>query len=159
MSQIDIERTALRSRMLGGIRADDEGAELQLAGWVHRRRDLGGLVFLDLRDRSGLVQVSLGPDWTDATSLELAHRLGAEDVVQVVGSVVVRPRENWNAEIPTGEIEVRATGLRRLADADTPALSHGLPQERQLGTVKYPECTYGCVSSCGEFCWIWKNDI
>ena len=122
MNQIDIERTAFRSRMLGGMRSDDEGAEVELAGWVHRRRDLGGLVFIDLRDRSGLVQVSLGPDWTDATSLDLAHQLGAEDVVAVVGSVVVRPRENWNAELPTGEIEVRATVLRRLTDADTPAI-------------------------------------
>ncbi len=122
MNQIDIERTAFRSRMVGGMRSDDEGAEVKLAGWVHRRRDLGGLVFLDLRDRSGLVQISLGPDWTDATSLDLAHQLGAEDVVAVVGSVVVRPRENWNAEIPTGEIEVRATVLRRLTDADTPAI-------------------------------------
>jgi aspartyl-tRNA synthetase len=122
MSQIDLERTALRSRMLGGIRAEDEGAELELVGWVHRRRDLGGLIFLDLRDRSGLVQVSLGPDWTEAASLELAHQLGAEDVVAVAGAVVVRPRENWNSEISTGEIEVRATVLRRLTDADTPAI-------------------------------------
>ena len=122
MNQIDIERTALRSRMLGGIRSEDEGAELELAGWVHRRRDLGGLIFLDLRDRSGLLQVSIGPDWTDAASLELAHKLGAEDVVAVTGSVTVRPRENWNPEISTGEIEVRATVLRRLTDADTPAI-------------------------------------
>ncbi len=122
MNQIDIERTALRSRMLGGIRSDDEGAELELAGWVHRRRDLGGLIFLDLRDRSGLVQVSFGPDWTDPASLDLAHQLGAEDVVAVVGSVVVRPPENRNTEIPTGEIEIRATVLRRLNHADTPAI-------------------------------------
>ena len=122
MNQIDIERTAFRSRMVGGIRADDEGAEVELAGWVHRRRDLGGLIFLDLRDRSGLVQVSFGPDWTDAASLDLAHQLGAEDVVTVVGSVVVRPRENWNTELLTGEIEVRATVLRRLTHADTPAI-------------------------------------
>ena len=73
MNQIDIERTALRSRMLGGIRSDDEGAELELAGWVHRRRDLGGLIFLDLRDRSGLVQVSLGPDWTELRTAELTR--------------------------------------------------------------------------------------
>ena len=122
MNQIDIERTALRSRMLGGIRSDDEGAELELAGWVHRRRDLGGLIFLDLRDRSGLVQVSFGPDWTDPASLDLAHQLGAEDVVAVVGSVVVRAPENRNTEIPTGEIEIRATVLRRLNHADTPAI-------------------------------------
>ena len=122
MNQINIERTALRSRMLGGLRSEDEGTELQLVGWVHRRRDLGGLIFLDLRDRSGLVQVSIGPDWTDAASVELAHQLGAEDVVAVVGSVMVRPRENWNPEISTGEIEVWATVLRRLTVADTPAI-------------------------------------
>ena len=79
-------------------------------------------ISVDLRDRSGLVQVSLGPDWTDEGSLDLAHQLGAEDVVAVVGSVVVRPRENWNTEIATGEIEVRATTLRRLTVADTPAI-------------------------------------
>jgi aspartyl-tRNA synthetase len=122
MNQTDIERTAYRTRMLGGLRSDDDGVELELAGWVHRRRDLGGLVFLDLRDRSGLLQVSLGPDWTDDASLELAHQLGAEDVVAIVGSVVVRPRENWNPEIATGEVEVRAKVLRRLTDADTPAI-------------------------------------
>ena len=122
MTQIDIERTALRSRMVGGIRSDDEGAEVELAGWVHRRRDLGGLIFLDLRDRSGQIQVSFGPGWTDEASLELAHQLGAEDVVTVVGPVVARPRENWNTEIPTGEVEVQATVLRRLTDADTPAI-------------------------------------
>jgi len=120
MTDIDIERTALRSRMVGGIRADDEGVELKLAGWVHRRRDLGGLIFLDLRDRSGLVQVSLGPDWTEADSLELAHRLGAEDVVAVVGSVVVRPERN--ADIATGDVEIQATSLRRLTDSDVPVI-------------------------------------
>ena len=122
MNRIDIEQTALRSRMLGGIRSSDEGAEVELAGWVHRRRDLGALIFLDLRDRSGLIQVSFGPDWTEATSLGLSHQLGAEDVVAIVGSVTVRPSENWNTEIPTGEVEVRATSLRRLTDADTPAI-------------------------------------
>ena len=50
--------------MVGGLRVEHEGEELVLAGWVHRRRDLGGLLFIDLRDRSGLVQVSFGPEWT-----------------------------------------------------------------------------------------------
>ena len=120
MTDIDIERTALRSRMVGGIRADDEGAELKLAGWVHRRRDLGGLIFLDLRDRSGLVQVSFGPDWTEEASLDLAHRLGAEDVVAVVGSVVVRPERN--ADIATGDVEIRATTLSRLTSSEVPVI-------------------------------------
>ena len=122
MTDVDIERTALRSRMVGGIRAGDEGAELKLAGWVHRCRDLGGLVFLDLRDHSGLIQVSFGPDWTEASSLELAHQLGAEDVVAVVGPVVARPVEARNPQIGTGDVEIKATALRRLTDADVPAI-------------------------------------
>ncbi len=122
MTDIEIERTALRSRMVGGIRAGDEGTELQLAGWVHRRRDLGGLIFLDLRDRSGLLQVSLGPDWTEASSLELAHRLGAEDVVAVEGPVVARPADARNTDMATGDVEIRATTLRRLTDSDVPVI-------------------------------------
>ncbi len=132
MTDIDIERTALRSRMVGGIRADDEGSELTLAGWVHRRRDLGGLVFLDLRDHTGLVQVSLGPDWTEASSFELAHRLGAEDVVLVVGPVVARPLDARNPEMDTGEIEIRATSLRRLTNADVPAIPVYKTREDEL---------------------------
>ena len=132
MMDIDIERTALRSRMVGGIRALDEGIELKLAGWVHRRRDLGGLVFLDLRDRSGLIQVSLGPDWTEASSLELAHRLGAEDVVTVAGPVVARPAGAQNTDMATGDVEIRATTLRRLTDADVPAIPVYLAPEDEL---------------------------
>jgi aspartyl-tRNA synthetase len=92
-----------------------------LAGWVHRRRDLGGLVFLDLRDRSGLLQVSLGPGWTDASSLEAAHALGHEDVVQVEGTLELRPEPN--PELPTGTLELKASRLQRLSAARTPAIS------------------------------------
>ena len=81
------ERTRLRDRMVGGLRASDHGSRQRLAGWVHRRRDLGGLVFIDLRDRSGLVQVSFGPAWTEPASLALAHELGHEDVILVEGTV------------------------------------------------------------------------
>ena len=72
MSEIENERTQLRSRMVGGLRAEHAAERVELAGWVHRRRNLGGLVFVDLRDRSGLVQVSFGPDWTDAAAMETA---------------------------------------------------------------------------------------
>ena len=91
MTDIDIEKTELRSRMVGGLRASDEGATETLAGWVHRRRDLGGLLFVDLRDRSGLVQVSFGPDWTEPESMERAHTIGHEDVILVRGVVGARP--------------------------------------------------------------------
>jgi len=107
MSQTEIERTRLRERMVGGLRAEDAGASTHLSGWVHRRRDLGGLVFIDLRDRSGLVQVSFGPDWTDAASLELAHDIGHEDVIHIEGTVELRPGAARNAELATGDVEIK----------------------------------------------------
>jgi len=122
MSQTELERTRLRERMVGGLRAEDAGAPTYLSGWVHRRRDLGGLVFIDLRDRSGLVQVSFGPDWTDAASLELAHELGHEDVIHIEGTIELRPAAASNADLATGEIEVKARRLERLSDAVTPAI-------------------------------------
>jgi aspartyl-tRNA synthetase len=122
MSRTEIERTSLRDRMVGGLRSPDAGVRARLTGWVHRRRDLGGLVFVDLRDRSGLVQVSFGPDWTEASSLALAHELGHEDVILVEGAVTLRPESARNADIATGEVELRAARLERLAAAATPAI-------------------------------------
>jgi len=116
------ERTRLRERMVGGLRASDHGAKQRLAGWVHRRRDLGGLVFVDLRDRSGLLQVSFGPGWTEPDSLALAHDLGHEDVILVEGTVERRPEGARNEGIATGDVEVRAVRLERLSDAVTPAI-------------------------------------
>ena len=122
MSRTETERTALRARMVGGLRADDAGGRVRLVGWVHRRRDLGGLLFVDLRDRSGLLQVSFGPDWTEADSLEQAHELGQEDVISVEGTVEPRPEGARNSEMATGDVELRATAMRKLAKARTPAI-------------------------------------
>jgi aspartyl-tRNA synthetase len=130
MTNIDVERTALRSSMLGGLRKEHAGQEFALAGWVHRRRDLGGLVFLDLRDRSGLLQVSFGPDWTDAGAMELANRIGHEDVVRVTGTVEVRPEAN--PDLPTGAVELRATTLVLLTDSETPAIPVYRSPEEEL---------------------------
>ncbi|MEQ8330803.1 MAG: aspartate--tRNA ligase [Longimicrobiales bacterium] len=120
MTQQDNERTAARSRMVGGIRADAVGQELRLTGWVHRRRDLGGVYFVDLRDRSGLLQVSFGPDWTDVEGLAVVAELGAEDVVAVRGTVERRPEAN--PDLPTGAVELRATSVELLSRARTPAI-------------------------------------
>lgn len=117
-----VEKTAVRSRMVGGLTSADEGASEALAGWVHRRRDLGGLLFVDLRDRSGLLQVSFGPDWTDAESMELAHSIGHEDVIRVEGTVAVRPEGARNPDLATGDVELRATRLEILSDARTPEI-------------------------------------
>ena len=122
MIDIENERTQLRSRMVGGLRAEHAGEGMELVGWVHRRRNLGGLVFVDLRDRSGLLQVSFGPDWTDAASMEIAGKIGHEDVIRVVGTVEVRPEGASNKDIETGEIEIKATSVEILSDADTPVI-------------------------------------
>jgi aspartyl-tRNA synthetase len=114
--------TAYRSLAAGALRAADVGRHVRLAGWVHRRRDLGGLIFIDLRDREGLVQLSFGPDWTPAPVLERARRLGSEWVIAVEGTVVPRPPGNVNAEMATGGVEVHVTGLDPLAESATPPI-------------------------------------
>jgi aspartyl-tRNA synthetase len=130
MSDHDIERTSLRSRMVGGLGRADIGTEPRLAGWVHRRRDLGGLLFVDLRDRSGLLQVSFGPDWTEPESLAAAHELGPEDVIAVTGRVERRPEAN--PELSTGEVELRAVRMERLSAARVPAIPVYRAPEEEL---------------------------
>ena len=117
-----VEATGQRTGMVGGLRASHEGTEQVLAGWVHRRRDLGGLIFVDLRDRSGLLQLSFGPDWTQEASMEVAHRLGGEDVIRVRGVVRLRPEEARNPELPTGDLEFQVVELERLNAARTPEI-------------------------------------
>mgnify|MGYP006277932373 CR=1 FL=1 len=119
---VEIEKTAFRSRMVGRITGENVGETLTLTGWVHRRRDLGGVFFVDLRDRSGVLQVSVGPDWTEEASVALTRELGAEDVIQVVGEVVRRPREALNPEMFTGEVELQATRVTLLNGSSTPAI-------------------------------------
>jgi len=131
-----MEATALRTRMAGSLRADRKGRTEVLTGWVHRRRDLGGLLFVDLRDRSGLLQVSFGPDWTEAGSLELAHRLGAEDVIQVEGEIELRPGDARNPDMPTGDVEIRARTLQVLNRARTPEIPVFLGTEEELPSEK-----------------------
>ena len=109
--------TKYRSCAAGALRAADAGREVELAGWVHRRRDLGGLVFLDLRDRAGIIQVSFDPTWSAPEALRLARQLGPEDVVQIRGEVAARPADKQNRELATGEVELRATDLVMLQAA------------------------------------------
>jgi aspartyl-tRNA synthetase len=114
--------TAYRSTLAGTLRGEDAGTRVRLAGWIHRRRDLGGLIFVDLRDRSGRVQLSFGPDWTDASSMERAHGLGAESVIRVEGDVVARPPDAVNADLATGAVEVHVSSLDILSPAETPPI-------------------------------------
>jgi aspartyl-tRNA synthetase len=114
--------TTLRSHTCGSLRAADAGAEVRLGGWVHRKRDLGELVFVDLRDRSGLVQISFDPRYTPQETVSLAATLGPESVVLLEGEVVARPTEMRNADIPTGDVEVRARTLVLVGPAAPPAI-------------------------------------
>ncbi len=108
-----------RDTWSGEVRADRVGTEIRLAGWVNRRRDHGGLVFIDLRDRTGIVQLVFDPD--DAGSaFALGHRLRPEDVISVRGAVVERSAETVNPDIPTGAFEVRVAEADLLSDARTP---------------------------------------
>ncbi len=108
-----------RSHYCGAVRASDAGRTVRLVGWVQRRRDHGGLIFVDLRDREGIVQVVFGPE-IGATAYEVARRLRGEFVVAVTGEAVRRPAGTENAALPTGEIEVRGAAAEILNEARTP---------------------------------------
>ena len=111
--------TTMRSHACGELRPDQAGADVTLCGWVGHRRDHGGVTFIDLRDREGVVQVVFHPeDAADAHAA--AQRLGAEDVVRVVGSVRLRPDGMQNPDLATGEIEVIASAIEVLNASETP---------------------------------------
>ncbi|MDO8667208.1 MAG: aspartate--tRNA ligase, partial [Gemmatimonadales bacterium] len=93
---------------------------MRLGGWVHRRRDLGGLVFIDLRDREGIAQVAFGPEAAEA--LAVAAGLTPETVVSVRGVVAARPAGQANPDLATGEVEVRAIAVQVIGPAATPAI-------------------------------------
>lgn len=103
----------------GAVRAADAGREITLSGWVATRRDHGGLIFIDLRDRSGIVQIVFNPE-NDATLHSKAETLRSEFVVTVRGVVSLRPSENVNKNITTGEIEIIANKLWLESTSETP---------------------------------------
>ena len=109
-----------RTHTCGALRASDVGAAVVLLGWVHRIRDLGALVFLDIRDRHGLTQVVI--EQNDPL-LEKAKRVRSEYVVAILGTVERRSPETVNTAVPTGEVEVRVCELRVLNEARTPPFS------------------------------------
>lgn len=108
-----------RTHMVGELSEDAVGSEVVLAGWVARRRDLGGLIFIDLRDRSGIVQVVFNPEMARGAHA-LAERLGIEDVVCISGKVALRPAGSENPSISTGKIDVQARDLEILSRSKTP---------------------------------------
>ena len=118
---------SMRTHGAGTLRREDDGTTVTLAGWVARRRDHGGVAFLDLRDASGLVQVVADPEAGEA--LAAAHDVRTEYVVRVEGSVRVRPEGMTNDALDTGDIEVAARSLEVLSVAATPPF----PLEDRVG--------------------------
>jgi aspartyl-tRNA synthetase len=108
-----------RTRWAGDLRADAVGEEVRVAGWVHRRRDHGGLIFVDLRDRSGLLQLVFHPQ-SAPEAHAAAHDLRSEAAISVAGKVVARSPETVNPALRTGEIELAVSELRVLATSPTP---------------------------------------
>ena len=112
----------MRSDYCGKLTKDASGSQVTLCGWVHRRRDHGGLIFIDLRDVSGLVQVVFDPE-RSGRAHQTGHTLRPEDVIEVHGTVAPRSPETVNPDLPTGEVEVNAAGVEILNRSETPPFS------------------------------------
>ncbi|QPN62005.1 aspartate--tRNA ligase [Synechococcus sp. CBW1004] len=130
----------MRSHGCGDLRADHAGQEVQLCGWVDRRRDHGGVIFIDLRDRSGTVQITVDPD-LGAEAFAVAEHLRNETVLQVSGKVRPRPPESLNERLATGAIEVLAAGITVLnevkANLPFPVSVHDEENTREELRLRY----------------------
>ena len=127
--------TSLRTHRVGSLRREHVGQRVRLGGWVHRVRDLGGVVFMDLRDRDGLVQLSFDPKWTSAEALQLVRTVGQETVILVEGTVELRPETARDTALASRDVEVRVARMSVAGPAETPAIpvarkeSEDLPAE------------------------------
>ncbi|MDT0382473.1 aspartate--tRNA ligase [Streptomyces sp. DSM 42041] len=123
-----------RSHTCGELRATDVGSDVRLSGWLHNRRNLGGILFIDLRDHHGIVQLVVRPERTDV--VERLSSLSKESVIRVDGGVAARGEENVNPELPTGDIEVEVTEVEVLGAAEqipfTINADDGVNEERRL---------------------------
>jgi aspartyl-tRNA synthetase len=124
--------TTYRTHRAGALTRAQVGQTVRLGGWVHRRRDLGGLVFIDLRDRAGLVQLSCNPAWTAPEVMQRAAGLGAETVVLVTGTVELRPEPARDQGLTSREVEVHVTGLEVVGPAQTPAIPVARKEKEDL---------------------------
>ena len=121
----------LRTKTCGELNKKNDGQEITLSGWVHRRRDHGGVIFIDLRDRYGITQVKFDPKINKKT-WEAGDALRSEWVIKVKGKVVKRPNDMVNKKIKTGEIEVEAGELEIFSQAKTPPFE--IDEEKRIET-------------------------
>src|SRR5699024_9491016 len=121
----------------GTLTKEQIGETVLLKGWVHRRRDLGELIFIDLRDQSGIVQIVFNPDYSQE-ALKLANTLRSEFVIEVKGQVIERDAETVNPNLTTGEIEVTVSELNIINKAKTiPFLIHEAEDVSEDLRLKY----------------------
>ena len=121
----------LKSHTCGELRIEQLGKTVTLAGWVNRRRDQGGIIFIDLRDRWGITQVTVNQGTAEAHAN--ANKVRNEYVIQVTGVVSERPANTKNADLATGDIEIVATEIKKLGIVTV--LLNGEPQFERRGTV------------------------
>jgi aspartyl-tRNA synthetase len=131
----------MRSHGCGDLRQDASGQAVQLCGWVDRRRDHGGVIFIDLRDRSGTVQITVDPD-LGAEAFAAAEHLRHETVIQVQGTVRERPAESINDKLATGRVEVLAGAISVLN-----AVKGNLPFPCRCTTRRTPARSCGCATA------------
>src|SRR6185437_6608374 len=122
VSAPEFPATTERTTLCGALRAEHAGSQVTLGGWVESSRNLGGMVFLNLRDRAGVVQVSFNPDFTPADMIEAASSVSLESVVRVEGVVALRPQNMANADMNTGAVEVQAKSIAVLGPAESIAM-------------------------------------
>jgi len=120
---------AYRSHTCGALRAADAGSTVRLSGWIHSKRDHGGLLFIDLRDHYGITQAVFA---AGSPAFAAVERLRVESVITITGEVVLREGATINPKLPTGEVEVRAAGVVVQSAADV------LPLQ-VAGDEKYPD--------------------
>ncbi|MBK8640190.1 MAG: aspartate--tRNA ligase [Chromatiaceae bacterium] len=123
----------MRSHYCGDLNREQVGQDVSLSGWVHRRRDHGGVIFIDLRDRSGLIQVVIDPD--NPETFRLAEQARSEFVLRIEGRVRPRPEGTENKDMPTGEVEILARALTILNSSETPPIQlddHGRDAAEEL---------------------------
>ena len=114
--------TTERTGLCGALRAEDVGSTVTLGGWIESSRNLGGMVFLSVRDRAGVVQISFNPDFTPPAVIEAASAANLESVVRVEGVVALRPANMANPDMDSGAIEVRATSFAVIGPAESVAM-------------------------------------
>ena len=126
--------TAHRTHRAGSLTRAHAGQTVRLGGWVHRVRDLGGLVFIDLRDRDGLLQLSFDPRWSPADVMTKAASIGAESVVLVEGTIDLRPEPARDRSITSREVELHVTALKLVGPAVTPPITVARKEGEELAS-------------------------